>query len=84
MIIDLTEQNKVLAAACRQADANAMVGVLKYYWSTNSFQPPRRFSDEDEIFIASKYDCCITNPSMLITEREGYSRKVNGKYVVPS
>ena len=85
MIIDLTEQNKVLAAACRQADANDMVGVLTHYWSSCRFQPPRRLLDEDEVFITeSIYDCCTTRPSVLITEQEGYSRKVNGKYVVPS
>ncbi len=73
MIIDLTEQNKVLAAACRQADANAMVDVLRCYWSANGGRY-RRFLDEDEIFIASEYDCCITNPSMLLNSRK------NGKH----
>lgn len=84
MIIDLTEQNKILAAVCRQADANAMIGVLKRCWSVNGLRPRRGRWDEDEIFLASKYDCCMTNPSVLITEREGYSKKVNGKYVVAS
>lgn len=82
MIIDLTEQNSVLAAACRQAEANARISVLKCHWSMNGGRPPRHFLDEDEIFVPSKSGCCISSPGILITEQKDYSRKVGGKYVV--